>query len=51
MIKTEHHRAIIHRWGRKKFDQHREILEKHKEKGPAFRQAVDGLERMFRDGI
>jgi hypothetical protein len=38
---------IRQRMLKKRFDRHREILEKHKERGPAFKQAVERLERMF----
>jgi hypothetical protein len=38
---------IRHRMLMKKLQKHREILEKHKERGPAFRQAVERLERIF----
>jgi hypothetical protein len=41
------HKVIIHRWGQKLFDKHRQVLEQHKEKGPAFRQAAENLERTF----
>lgn len=37
----------MQRWARKHFDRHREVLEKHKSRGPAFREAVEALERTF----
>ena len=36
---------LVHRHMQRKFDKHRDKLEKHKEKGPLFRQAVEELER------
>lgn len=44
---TRHHRIILQRLAQKHLDKHREVLENHKLKGPAFRQAVENLERMF----
>lgn len=40
-------RLILNRRLKKKFDQHREILEKHKERGPVFKEAVERLERIL----
>lgn len=48
---TDHHRVILQRWAKKHVDLHREVLDKHKEKGPAFRQAVENLERMLVEDV
>lgn len=40
-----HRRAIVHRHLQHQFDKHRAKLDKHKGKGPAFRAAVEALEK------
>jgi hypothetical protein len=42
---TDYHRIVIQRLAKKHLDRHREVLDKHKAKGPAFREAVEQLER------
>ena len=37
--------VLIHRLMQRKFDKHRDKLEKHKEKGGPFKAAVEDLER------
>lgn len=44
---VERHRMLINRLAQRRIEQHREALEKHKQKGPAFRQAVEDLENSF----
>lgn len=45
-----HSQIIAHRLLQRRFEQHRARLERHKDKGPAFRAAVEDLEkRLFKE--